>query len=216
MTISSVQTNGSPDLDVFARARVVPVVRTPEQALAELAIDVLVDSGFPIIEMTLTTPGGEDVIRKYAQSGDSIVGAGTVLTREQAQRVIAAGARFIVAPAIRADVAEVARDAGIPFFLGAATPTEVLEANDLGATGVKIFPAAQLGGPAFLKALKSVYPHIALMPTGGIDAANAKDYLDAGAVCVGMGGKLVDVAALQANDTDRIRDAARQALAATK
>ncbi|WP_162901333.1 bifunctional 4-hydroxy-2-oxoglutarate aldolase/2-dehydro-3-deoxy-phosphogluconate aldolase [Breoghania sp. L-A4] len=201
-------------LEDFARARIVPVVRTPTRDQAETAIRVLADCGFRLIEMTLTTPQGEDVIRRFADAEGVVMGAGTVLTSDQARRSIDAGARFLVAPALRPAVADVARDAGIPFFLGAATPSEVLAAHEMGAAGVKIFPAAQLGGPGFLKALRSVYPDIALMPTGGITADNARSYLDAGAICVGMGGKLVDVAALEAGNTDAIVQAARQALAA--
>lgn len=204
----------SVSLDDFARARIVPVVRTPTRAQAEMAVEVLADCGFPLIEMTLTTPEAEAVIARYADADNIVIGAGTVLTGEQARGVIAAGAKFIVAPCLRSEVAQVARDAGVPFFLGAATPTEVLTAHELGAAGVKLFPAEQLGGPGFLKAVRSVYPDIALMPTGGINPGNAADYLKAGAICVGMGGKLVDVAALEAGDTDAIRQAAKQALAA--
>ncbi len=100
----------------------------------------------------------------------------------------------------------------LPFFLGAATPSEVLEAHEMGGSGVKLFPAAQLGGPGFVKAIRSVYPDIAVMPTGGISADNAQSYLDAGAICVGMGGKLVDEKALSAGDAEAARAAARQAL----
>ena len=201
-------------LEDFARARIVPVVRTPERAQAENAVEILAGCGFKLIEMTLTTPQAVAVIERFAGERDMVIGAGTVLTSAQAHLAIDAGARFLVAPALRLSVADVARNAGVPFFLGAATPTEVLAAHELGACGVKIFPAAQLGGPDFLKALRSVYPDIALMPTGGVTPDNAAAYLDAGAVCVGMGGKLVDVAALAANDVAAIKEAARQALAA--
>jgi 2-dehydro-3-deoxyphosphogluconate aldolase / (4S)-4-hydroxy-2-oxoglutarate aldolase len=206
--------DASVSLESLALARIVPVVRTPTRDLAETAVEILAGCGFRFIEMTLTTPDAEAVIERFSGKRDIVIGAGTVLTSDQARRVIDAGARFIVAPALRPSVADVARDAGVPFFLGAATPTEVLAAHEMGATGVKIFPAAQLGGPAFLKAVRSVYPDIALMPTGGITPENAADYLAAGAICVGMGGKLVDVAALKAGNRAAIEAVAKQALAA--
>ena len=199
-------------LDDFARARIVPVVRTATRKSAEFAVECLAEAGFPIIEMTLTVPEAEAVIARFADHPGITIGAGTVLSGDDAKRMAGAGAAFLVSPALRPRMAEVARDLALPFFLGAATPSEVLEAHEMGASGVKLFPAAQLGGPAFLKAIRSVYPDIALMPTGGISADNAKSYLDAGAICVGMGGKLVDEAALAAGDAEAVRAAARQAL----
>ena len=97
----------------------------------------------------------------------------------------------------------------MPVALGAATPSEALRAHEAGAAFVKVFPAAQLGGPGFVKALRSVYPMIEIMPTGGIEAADLSDYFSAGAVCCGMGGKLVSDAALTAGDDETIRTAAR-------
>lgn len=202
----------SVSLDDFARARIVPVVRTATRAAAELAVECLAEAGFPLIELTLTVPEATRVIERFAGASGTVVGAGTVLSAHQAHDVAQAGAAFIVSPALRPRVADIARDLDLPFFLGAATPSEVLAAHELGSIGVKLFPAAQLGGPGFLKAVNSVYPDIALMPTGGISADNARAYLDAGAVCVGMGGKLVDEAALAAGDRDAIRATARQAL----
>ncbi len=201
-------------LEDFARARIVPVVRTSTRANAEFAIECLVEAGFPIIEMTLTTPEADAIIARFAGEPGIVIGAGTVLSGEQARRMADCGAEFLVSPALRPRVADVARDMKLPFFLGAATPSEVLEAHEMGSTGVKLFPAAQLGGPGFLKAVRSVYPDIALMPTGGISTDNAKSYLDAGAICVGMGGKLVDEKALAAGDKAAVEAAARQALEA--
>lgn len=201
-------------LDDFARARIVPVIRTQTTEAAELAVECLSDAGFTLLELTLTVPGALDLLDRFAPRAGLHLGIGTVISADQARRAAEAGARFLVSPALRPRVADVARDLGVPAFLGAATPSEVLQAHECGAAGVKVFPAAQLGGPAFLKALKSVFPDIPLMPTGGISPENARSYLDAGAVCVGMGGKLVDGAALAAGDRAAIAEAAAQARAA--
>ncbi len=199
-------------IDVMKQAAVVPVVRTGARETAERAVDLLREAGFGIFEMTLTTPGAVEATAALAARGDAIIGTGTVMTVGEAARCIDAGAGFIVSPAVRPEVAEVCAERGIPCFLGAATPTEVAAAHDLGCAGVKIFPAAQLGGPGFLGALKSVFPHISLMPTGGIGVGEINAYLKSGAFCVGVGGKLVNEASLVAGDDGAIIDAAREVL----
>jgi 2-dehydro-3-deoxyphosphogluconate aldolase/(4S)-4-hydroxy-2-oxoglutarate aldolase len=138
------------------------------------------------------------------------------MTADQAEACIDAGARFIVSPAVRPEVAAVCRTRKVDFFLGAATPTEVATAHELGAAAVKLFPAAQLGGPSFVRAVRSVYPGIALMPTGGIGTGDIAAYLDAGAACVGMGGRLVDERSLAAGDDAAILAAARDIRAVLK
>jgi 2-dehydro-3-deoxyphosphogluconate aldolase/(4S)-4-hydroxy-2-oxoglutarate aldolase len=121
------------------------------------------------------------------------------MTAEQAKAAIDAGAQFLVTPGLRPEVAAVAAAAGIPFSLGAMTPTEVAQALDLGSAAVKIFPARQLG-PAYLKDLQGPYPGIRLLPSGGIDASNAKSYLDAGAAAVCCGTSVVPPAAVASGD----------------
>ncbi len=199
-------------VDVMKQATVVPVVRTGARETAERAVELLRNAGFRIFEMTLTTPGAVEATAALAARGDAIIGTGTVMTADDAERCIDAGAAFIVSPAVRADVAQVCIRRDIPCFLGAATPTEVAAAHDLGCAGVKVFPAAQLGGPGFLGALKSVFPTLNLMPTGGIGVSEVDAYLKAGAFCVGMGGKLVNEASLIARDDDAIIGAAREVL----
>jgi len=176
----------------LARAVVVPVVRMRSEANAETAVQVLADSGIDAFEMTMTTPGALRLIARLREKGAYLIGAGTVTTPEEAAECIRAGAEFIVSPVVLPDVAQACTERDIPCYLGAATPTEVLAAHRAGAAAVKIFPAAQLGGPAYLRVLKSVFPQIDLMPTGGIGVENIAAYLAAGALCVGMGGKLVD------------------------
>jgi 2-dehydro-3-deoxyphosphogluconate aldolase/(4S)-4-hydroxy-2-oxoglutarate aldolase len=196
-------------LEIMERARVVPVIRTGSEATARRAVDVLARAGFSIFELTMTTPGAISIVADLAGDPDRLVGAGTVMTAAEAEDCIDAGARFIVSPAVRREVADVCRARKVEVFLGAATPTEVATAHELGAAAVKLFPAAQLGGPGFVRAVRSVFPGIALMPTGGIGTGDITAYLDAGAVCVGMGGRLVDERALAAGDDAAILAAAR-------
>lgn len=162
----------------------------------------LVSGGIRTVELTYTIPDALKHLRTAADAAldhGALVGMGTVLTADQARAAIDAGAGFLVTPGLRPEVAAVAVEAGIPFSLGAMTPTEVAQAADLGATAVKIFPARQLG-PAYLKDLQGPYPGIPLLPSGGIDAGNAADYLRAGAVAVCCGTSVVSPAAVAAGD----------------
>ena len=188
-------------------ARVAPVVRTSTEAAARRGVEILAEEGFDLFEITLTTPGAMAIIADLAKDPALTVGVGTVLTADQGRQALDAGASFVVSPAFVP--ALVAEGRGAPVALGAATPTEALRAHEEGAAFVKIFPAAQLGGPGFVKALRSVYPMIQIMPTGGIEPEHLPAYFAAGAVCCGMGGQLVSDKALQDGDDDAIRSAAR-------
>ncbi|MEM1163405.1 MAG: bifunctional 4-hydroxy-2-oxoglutarate aldolase/2-dehydro-3-deoxy-phosphogluconate aldolase [Pseudomonadota bacterium] len=193
-------------------ARVAPVVRTSTEAAARRGVAVLAEEGFDLFEITLTTPGALEIIRDLAGDPALTVGVGTVLTTDQGKAAMEAGASFVVSPAYIPGLVKAA--GGVPVALGAATPSEALRAHEDGATFVKVFPAAQLGGPGFVKALRSVYPMIEIMPTGGIEANHLADYFAAGAVCCGMGGRLVSDAALLTGDDAAIRAAARAVKAA--
>ncbi|MEL6996941.1 MAG: bifunctional 4-hydroxy-2-oxoglutarate aldolase/2-dehydro-3-deoxy-phosphogluconate aldolase [Pseudomonadota bacterium] len=195
-------------------AVVVPVVRTSTEDAARRAVSLLSEEGFDIFEMTLTTPGAISIIKDLAENPDVTVGVGTVLTAAQGRDAIEAGASFVVSPAFVPGLVEVGREHGTPVALGAATPTEALRAHEAGADFVKVFPASQLGGPGFVKALKSVHPNVEIMPTGGINPPDIAPYIAAGAVCLGMGGNLVSDAALKSGDDATIRDAARAVKAA--
>ncbi|MEQ8332206.1 bifunctional 4-hydroxy-2-oxoglutarate aldolase/2-dehydro-3-deoxy-phosphogluconate aldolase [Nisaea sp.] len=195
--------------------KVVPVIRTPSADLAIRACEWLLDAGMQALELTFTTPDAHRVIETFARTApDALIGAGTVRTPAQAIAAAGAGARFLVSPGAAPGVAEAAAAAGLPYLPGAATPSEVEARWAAGAAIVKIFPARECGGPGFLKAIKSVYPEIPLMPTGGVSPETAKAYLDAGALCLGMGGELVSVPALKANDPGPVREAVARAFAA--
>jgi 2-dehydro-3-deoxyphosphogluconate aldolase/(4S)-4-hydroxy-2-oxoglutarate aldolase len=178
------------------------VVRAPSIPDAAELCQALADGGIRSVELTFTTPDVLTHVRRAVDTANqhgAAVGIGTVLTADQAKAAIDAGAQFLVTPGLRPDVAAVATAAGIPFSLGAMTPTEVAQALDLGSDVVKIFPARQLG-PAYLKDLQGPYPGIRLLPSGGIDAFNAKSYLDAGAAAVCCGTSVVPPAAVAAGD----------------
>lgn len=198
----------------LARVRVVPVIRTASPDLARRACSWLLDAGMDSLELTFTTPGAAEIIREFAGRPGVLIGAGTVRTVEQARTAAAAGAAFLVSPGAAPEVAAEARRLALPFLPGAATPSEVSARWAEGAAVVKVFPARECGGPGFLKAVKSVFPEIPLMPTGGVSPDTVTDYLTAGALCVGMGGELTPAKALEANDPAPVLAAARRALEA--
>jgi 2-dehydro-3-deoxyphosphogluconate aldolase/(4S)-4-hydroxy-2-oxoglutarate aldolase len=197
------------------RARVVPVIRTGTAAHAATAVAWLREVGITTFEITMTVPGAPALIRQLAQDSGLLVGAGTVASAEDARACLDAGAKFLVAPWVGAEILPPARAAGAAVMLGALTPTEVRAAIAAGADVVKIFPASSAGGPNHLKALASVFPGIAFCPTGGVDPSNIGAWLAAGAAFVGIGGKLVDEKLIAAGDKATVQAAARAALAAT-
>ena len=171
------------------QGKVIPVIRTNRPEAAAAIVEALLGMGMEAFELTLTISDCLGLVeRLVARHPQLVLGVGTVLDAVDAAQVIDAGARFVVSPAVLPEVAEAAWKLSTPFFLGAATPTEILAAHRLGAAGVKIFPATQLGGVGFLRAVKAVYPDIPIMPTGGIDPAEAKEYFAAGAFAIGIGG----------------------------
>jgi 2-dehydro-3-deoxyphosphogluconate aldolase / (4S)-4-hydroxy-2-oxoglutarate aldolase len=178
-------------INVLRTDRVLSVVRAERIPDAADLCHALAAGGIRTVELTFTTPGVLDHIRSCADAvarAGIVLGVGTVLTAEQAAAAIDAGARFLVTPGIRPDVAAVAVGRSVPVFLGAFTPTEVATAIDLGSHAVKIFPAGAVG-PKYLSDLHGPYPDVELLPSGGINPGNARAYLDAGAlaVCAGTG-----------------------------
>lgn len=170
---------------------VIAIVRAETAAAAERAALALAEAGVRLVELPLTTPGALEAIARVraAAPPGTLVGAGTVLTRADVRRVVRAGADFIVTPAVTKALAE-ARLLRIPALAGAYTPTEVVKARAAGAAAVKLFPAGE-GGLAHLKALRDPFPDVPFVPVGGVTAERAAQYLEAGALAVGVGGPLV-------------------------
>ncbi|MDE2197634.1 MAG: bifunctional 4-hydroxy-2-oxoglutarate aldolase/2-dehydro-3-deoxy-phosphogluconate aldolase [Rhodospirillales bacterium] len=200
-------------IDQLRAARIVPVVRTSSARLAATGIAWLREAGLRIFEITMTIPDAPALIRELAAEPGLLVGAGTVGDAATAEACLAAGARFIVAPWVDASLAAPCRAAGAALMLGALTPTEVRAALAGGADVVKVFPASSAGGPAHVKALRSVFPGVAFCPTGGIEPAQIGAYLAAGAAFLGMGGALVDERRIAGGERTAIMDAARAVLA---
>jgi 2-dehydro-3-deoxyphosphogluconate aldolase / (4S)-4-hydroxy-2-oxoglutarate aldolase len=193
---------------------IVAVIRAPDgEHLVEVA-RALCDGGVTVMEITMSVPNALEVIRQVRQAmGDRILlGAGTVLDAETARAVLLAGAEFVVAPTLNLEVIRLCRRYDKLVMPGAFTPTEILTAWEAGADIVKVFPA-DVGGPAFFKALRGPLPQIRLMPTGGVDLNTATDFLKAGACCLGVGGQLVEPKAVVERNFDRIRNLARQYVA---
>ena len=199
-------------LSELAQERLLVIIRgaDPEAAIATSL--VLLQSGIRFLEVSLVTADALGVIAEVARSAPdgAVIGAGTVLTRDDVTRAAEAGARFMVTPAVTESVAESVA-LGIPVLAGAFTPTEVLTAMGLGATAVKLFPSA-LGGPAYLRALRDPLPDVPFVPVGGVDVTLAADYLAVGAVAVGVGSPLVGDA-VRGGDLDALRARAAAFLA---
>lgn len=205
MTIDSV-------ISRIGEVGIVPVVRAARVIEATRAVQAICACGIPIVEITMTVPDAVTVIREVAQQyGQSVlIGAGTVTTAEQAELSIRAGAQFLVSPGLAMSVLSVARQAGVLAMPGALSPTELMNAHENGAQLVKIFPCGNVGGPKYLRSLKAPFPNAKLIPTGGVNATNAADYIAAGAFALGVGADLVDATALREGNLDKITSAARE------
>ena len=184
----------------------IPVLRLASAELTQLAVSLLQEAGLATVEITMTTPGALELLRKTKDAG-----AGTVLDLDTAQRCIDAGAQFLVSPCCVPGLAKLAHDAGRLALIGGFTPGEILAAHREGADIVKLFPASS-GGPQHLRAIHAVFPDIALCPTGGLTLENFRDYLAAGAALVGVGNDIIDAKALAAADRGAVLRHARRFL----
>jgi 2-dehydro-3-deoxyphosphogluconate aldolase / (4S)-4-hydroxy-2-oxoglutarate aldolase len=197
---------------------IVPVVRASSSAEAVAVADVIREGGIPILEITMTVPGAIAVIAELSKRyGDEVlVGAGTVLDPETARSCIAAGAQFIVSPALNIQTIELCKLQRIAVFPGALTPTEVVTAWDAGADAVKVFPCSAMGGASYLRSLKAPLPEVKLVPTGGVSLTTAKDFIAAGAWAIGVGADLVNTKAIKSGDRESVVAAARSYVAAVR
>lgn len=196
---------------------IVAVIRsTSSEQLVEVA-KALYEGGVDVLEVTFTVPRVLEIIAAVKKSlGDKVLlGAGTVLDPETARAAFLAGAEFLVAPTVNLDVIRLALRYDKMVMPGAFTPTEILTAWEAGADVIKVFPA-DVGGPAYLKAIHGPLPHVRLLPTGGVNLQTIGDFLKAGACAVGLGGALVEPKAIQAGDMARIRSLAQQYVAAVQ
>jgi 2-dehydro-3-deoxyphosphogluconate aldolase / (4S)-4-hydroxy-2-oxoglutarate aldolase len=191
---------------------IIPVVRASTVDEANRAVEAICAGGIPVVEITMTVPNAISVIRELAQrhGGDVLIGAGTVTNAEQAESCVRAGAQFLVSPGLAVSVLSVARVHNRLAIPGALTPTELMNAQEQGAQLVKIFPCGNVGGPKYLKSLKAPFPHAQLIPTGGVNPANAAEFIAAGAYALGVGADLVDAAALREGNLEKITTVAKE------
>jgi 2-dehydro-3-deoxyphosphogluconate aldolase/(4S)-4-hydroxy-2-oxoglutarate aldolase len=195
---------------------IVPVVRAAAVDEATRAVEAICAGGIPIVEITMTVPDAITVIRQVARQygKDVLLGAGTVTSAHQAEQCIAAGAEFIVSPGLSFPVLAAAQACGKLAIPGALTPTELMNAQQNGAKLIKIFPCGNVGGAKYLKSLRGPFPDAALIPTGGVNAANAAEFIAAGAFALGVGAELVNTAALREGNLAKIEQAARELVGA--
>lgn len=200
--------------DQIATSGIVAILRPAVATHVFSTVDALVDAGITCIELTATTPGFPDVLQRISRRHGSevSVGAGTVIDASTARSAIDCGAQFLVSPGISEPVIDAAREARLPCLIGAWSPTEVIRAWRLGASAVKLFPAA-VGGVAHLRMLRDPFPHIPFIPTGGITTDLAVEFVRAGATAIGMGGALTR-SALQDGDIGSMQADVAQVLAA--
>lgn len=190
---------------------IIPVIRAENSAQALMAVEALLAGGIPIAEITMTVGSALEAIRQCRRVyGDKVLtGAGTVLNAEMARQCVDAGAQFLVSPGFDRETLGFASEHKLLFVPGTLTPTEIMAARNQGAEVVKVFPCGNVGGPAYLKALRGPFPDIKIIPTGGVNLANAADYMKAGAFALGAGSELVEPAALKNSNADRIAELAR-------
>lgn len=198
-------------IEQLAAHRVIPVVVLQEAAHAAPLAAALVQGGLPVAEITFRTAAAEESIRIMARRGDVLVGAGTVVTVEQVDRAVAAGATFIVSPGTSLPVVRRCQQLGVAVIPGAVTATEVMTLLDEGITTIKFFPAGTSGGPKAIAALSAPFGGVSFIPTGGIGPDNLRTYLDLPAVIAAGGSWMVPSNLVAAGDTAAVAQVCAEA-----
>jgi 2-dehydro-3-deoxyphosphogluconate aldolase / (4S)-4-hydroxy-2-oxoglutarate aldolase len=186
---------------------ILPAIRVRSAKDALFAADQMLKWGIPIVELTMTVPGALQVITELARtSPELIVGAGTVLDAETARACVDAGAAFVTSPGLDRKTVEFAVKHKVCAIPGALTPTEIMMAREAGADLIKIFPCSQVGGPSYIKALQAPFPHVPFIASGGVDQVTASEFIRAGAVAIGIRGKLIPPEAVERRDENWIKE----------
>jgi 2-dehydro-3-deoxyphosphogluconate aldolase / (4S)-4-hydroxy-2-oxoglutarate aldolase len=181
---------------------IIPVIRADSAGAAVAVVETLMEAGLTVAEITMTVPDAIEAIASVSKrfGGKVLVGAGTVTDAETVRRALDAGAEFIVSPCLVPDVIAAARRADVAVLPGALTPTEVFEAFRQGGDMVKVFPAQNVGGAAYVRALRGPFPQIPLVPTGGVTLDHVGEMFKAGAAAVGVGSEMISKDALARHD----------------
>src|ERR1017187_1461439 len=195
---------------IFERVGLIPVLRARNAAQAHAVVEAMIAGGVTVVEVTMTVPGAVHLMKELRNEYGArlLLGSGTVTTADQAAATIDAGAEFVVSPSFHPAVVAKTRELGKLSIPGALTPTEVITAWDAGADYVKIFPCSAVGGASYLKSLLAPFPHLKLIPTGGVTLQTAESFLRAGARALGVGSDLVNLAAIDAGNPEKITAAA--------
>lgn len=196
---------------------IIPAIRLSSANDALFAVKAVADCGIPIAEITMTVPGAIELISELTRDRpELIVGAGTVVDTETARRCLDAGAMFLSSPGLGLQVVEFAVKQNVVVLAGALTPSEIMTAWQAGADMVKVFPCSRLGGVSYINALKSPFPHIPLIASGGVTQGNTADFILAGAAAVGIGRDLINREAVRRRELDWIRELAGRFLQIVK
>jgi 2-dehydro-3-deoxyphosphogluconate aldolase/(4S)-4-hydroxy-2-oxoglutarate aldolase len=197
---------------IIERVGLIPVLRAKSVAQGRAVVEAMVEGGITVVEVTMTVPGAIVLLsqlRKEYSPKDLLLGSGTVTTADQAQATIDAGAEFVVSPSLHHAVIEKTKSNCKVSCPGALTPTEAITAWEAGADYVKIFPCSAVGGASYLKSLLAPFPHLKLIPTGGVTLQTAESFIRAGARALGVGSDLVNLAAIDAGKPETITETAR-------
>ncbi len=201
------------------QSRLVAILRLDDLSAAAQIADTLIGAGIRALEFTLTNPESPSVIKSIRETnpairdGNAVIGLGSVRSLKEAKIAIDFGAQFLVSPILSVPIIEYCKQNKVAVCPGAFTPTEIALAWDAGADIIKVFPARALG-PSYIRDVLAPMPYLKLMPTGGVDLKNIAQYLEAGAVAVGIGGQLLDPIALQNKDWNTVAKVAQQYVAA--
>jgi 2-dehydro-3-deoxyphosphogluconate aldolase/(4S)-4-hydroxy-2-oxoglutarate aldolase len=197
---------------------VVPVIRVASAVEAFEVAKAIHEGGISVVEVTMSVPGALDVMKEVTQKfgKEVLLGAGTILDPETARAALLSGAQFIVTPTLNLEVIRMCKRYSAVVIPGTLTPTEILTAWEAGSDLVKVFPIAQVGGPAYIRALRGPLPHIPMVPTGGVNVQNAGEFIKAGAAAIAAGGELVDKKAVAEKKFSVIAENARKFVAEVK
>ena len=197
--------------EIIERVGLVPVLRAKSIAQAHAVVEAMIAGGVTVVEVTMTVPNAVHLLKELKKEYGAriLLGSGTVTTAKEAEDTINAGAEFVVSPSLHPEVIAATKAAGKLSIPGALTPTEVITAHRAGADYVKIFPCSALGGASYLKSLLAPFPHLKLIPTGGVTLKTAEEFIRSGARALGVGSDLVNLAAIDEGKPEIIAEAAR-------
>ncbi|HLO50643.1 MAG TPA: bifunctional 4-hydroxy-2-oxoglutarate aldolase/2-dehydro-3-deoxy-phosphogluconate aldolase [Kamptonema sp.] len=192
-------------LNLLQQHRAIAVIRSPEPELGLLMAKAIANGGIKLIEITWNSTRAPELISQLrSELPDFIIGTGTLLNVEQLHQAVDCGAQFLFTPHTNSAMIEAAIEAGVPIIPGAFSPTEIVTAWQAGASCVKVFPISAMGGASYIKSLQGPLGYIPLIPTGGVTLENAKIFIEAGAIAVGLAGDLFPKHLVVTEDWDAI------------